>query len=305
MTNLKGHISVLTANLIYGLNYVIAKDIMPEYFSPLAIIFVRVLGTVLPFWILWFFFVREKVEKKDLLKIAFCALFGIGINQIMFFVGLNLTTPINSAIIMTVNPVFVLIFAAILIQERITFLKIAGIVCACAGAVLLILKGGGLSFESNTLLGNFLTLINAISFALYLVLIKPLTLKYHPLTIMFWVFFFGLLYILPVCSYDFFTTDFSRVPFSAWSSLAYIVIAATFLGYLLYNFALRALSPTTTSSYIYLQPLFTVIIALIMGKDSLGIYEITAAALIFSGVFLVSIYHKKLINPDRLPDRSS
>ncbi len=195
--NLKSHFALLGANTIYGLNYVIAKGIMPDYMMPKAIIFIRVSITVIVFGILHFIMPKEKVEKRDLFKMALCAIFGVAINQILFFEGLNLSTPINASIIITVIPVLILIFAHYILKERITALKVFGIILGAAGALIVILSAGKGDFKSATMLGNLLIFINALSWALYLVLIKPLMEKYDSLTVMKWVFFFGLIIIFP------------------------------------------------------------------------------------------------------------
>ncbi|MBI5219446.1 MAG: EamA family transporter [Bacteroidia bacterium] len=289
---IKGHAAVFSSNLIYGLNYVIAKGIMPGYLTPRSIIFIRVSGAMILFWIIDGIFVKEKIEKKDLLKIAFYSVFGIAVNQIMFFEGLNLTTPINSSIIMTITPILVLALSFFIIKDTITVVKIAGILAGVAGAIMLILKTGEVSFNSNTFTGNLFTFINATSFGLYLVLIKSMAEKYNPVTLMKWLFTFGFILITPFCLSNFIHSDFHSIPLSIWLSILYVVIAATFLGYLLYNYALVVLSPAATSSYIYLQPAIATIVALILGKDTLGWQEIVSGLLIFLGVFMVS-YQKK------------
>jgi len=171
---IKGHIAVFSTNIIYGLNYVIAKGIMPDYFTPRAIIFIRVFVCMILFWLTSLIFQKkkEKVSSEDLLKLAIFSVFGIALNQIMFIEGLNLTTPINSAIIMTVTPILVLALSFFIIKDLITWYKVLGILLGASGAVLLILKTGEVSFSSATFLGNLFTFINASSFALYIVLIK-------------------------------------------------------------------------------------------------------------------------------------
>ena len=295
---IKGHTAVFSTNLIYGLNYVIAKGIMPDYFAPGAIIFIRVSVCMFLFWLTSLIFQtkKEKVSQGDLLKIALFSVFGIALNQIMFFEGLNLTTPINSAIIMTVTPILVLALSFIIIKDSITWYKVLGIMLGASGAIMLILKTGEVSFSSATFLGNLFTFINASSFALYLVLIKSLSDKYSPLTLMKWVFTFGFILVVPFCIIPFIQTDFHNIPIQIWASLAFVVIGATFLGYLLYNYALVTLSATATSSYIYLQPAIATVVAIILGRDTLGIPEVISGLMIFTGVYLVSFIHKRVRN---------
>jgi drug/metabolite transporter (DMT)-like permease len=282
------HIALLCANFIYGANYVIAKGIMPDYFPPRAIVFIRIFGALILFWLFGLFTKKEKVNRKDLFKLAFCAVFGVALNQTIFFEGLNLTTPINSSIIMTINPILVLVFSYFIIKDKITLYKIIGIVAGGGGAALLILNQGNVSFSSDTFVGNLFIVVNASSFALYLVLIKPLMIKYSPWTILKWIFLFGFIYILPFSLHKIYSTDFNSIPNTAWFSILYIVLGPTFLGYLLYNFALKRISPLIAGTYIYLQPLFASIIAISIGQDVLSFNAILSAILIFAGVYFVS-----------------
>jgi drug/metabolite transporter (DMT)-like permease len=285
---LTAHLAILGANTIYGLNYVIAKGIMPDFMQPRAIIFLRGVGAVLLFWIIGKFFPKERPVIKDMLRLALAAFFGVFTNQVLFFEGLNLTTPINASIIVTVIPVLVLVFARMLLKERITSTKVIGIVLGATGASIVILTGGAISLSSDTFIGNVLVFINAAAFAAYLVLVKPMMLKYHPITVIKYIFLFGAIYIIPVSVGKFFETDFASIPFKIWGSVAYVIIGTTALAYLLNNYSLRILSPTITGTYIYLQPVLASIAAIAVGMDTLNATEVFAAFLIFSGVYFVS-----------------
>ncbi len=280
--------SIIAANVIYGVNYVVAKAIMPIYFSPLSIIFLRIAGTIIITLFIYLLFVKEKVNKRDYLRLIIASLFGISLNQIMFFEGLNLTTPIDSAIIMTVSPIMVLIFSFIILKERITLLKVIGIFLGITGALMIILGKGAISLNSNTFTGNTLIFINATSFALYLIIIKPLMNKYHPITIMLWLFTLGFVFSLPFTIKPIINTNFYNIPPKIWFGLAYIIIGSTFLGYLLYNYSLRVLSPTVVSFFIYLQPLFSTITTMIVFNQNPSIIDIISASLIFTGIWFVS-----------------
>lgn len=286
--NIKAHFALLGANTIYGLNFVIAKGIMPDFMMPRAIIFLRVLITVGVFGILHFIFPKEKVDKRDLFKLFICAFFGVAINQILFFEGLNLSTPINASIIVTVIPVLILVFAHYILKERITTIKVIGIVMGAAGAVIIILSAGNGKFDTSTLLGNFLIFINATSWALYLVLVKPLMQRYESVTVMKWVFFFGLIIIFPFTFTSFTGTSFSTIPPRIWFSIAFIIFGATILAYYLNNYSLKSVSPSINGIYIYLQPLIAAVVAVLYGKDHLTVSKILAAVLIMGGVYFVT-----------------
>ncbi len=290
---LLAHIALFFVNLIYALNYTIAKDVMPDYINPSGFILLRVTGGVTLFFIAYVFFIRESVEKKDLIRLALCGLFGVAINQLFFFEGLNLTTPINAAIIMTVNPILVIIISALLIGERITMRKIFGIFFGIVGASTLILNSGDISFDNNFFLGNILVFINATSYAIYLVLVKTLMTKYNPLTVMFFVFTFGLLFVVPFGYRDLLSIDIATFTNDIYLKVAFVVICTTFLAYLFNAFALKSLNPSVVSIYIYLQPVLASIIAISFSSDSIDFTKVVSSIFIFIAVFLVSIPTKK------------
>ena len=246
------HIALFIVNLIYALNYTIAKDVMPGYIEPSGFILLRVLCGVFLFYFFYFLFIKESVEKKDFFRLALCGLFGVAINQLFFFEGLNLTTPINAAIIMTVNPVLVIIISALLIGEKITVKKIIGIVLGIIGAGALILNSGSVSFDNDFFIGNILVLINATSYAIYLVLVKGLMKKYNPLTVMFFVFLFGLFFVLPFGYQDLNSINLDSFTNDIYLKILFVVVCTTFIAYLLNAFALKSLNPSIVSIYIYI-----------------------------------------------------
>ena len=293
-SKVKAHLAILTANLIYGLNYVIAKGIMPDYMSPRAIILLRVVVASAVFWLFAWLFKNEKVARKDLMRMLWLALFGVAINQIMFFEGLNLTTPINSSIIMVGVPIAVLFFSFLFLKEKLDSFKILGIVLGSVGALWLILRNGEISFNSATFTGNLLMVVNVTSYAFFLVMVKPLMKKYSPITIMKWVFTFGMIYVVPFSFGRFIATDFKAIPWNIWLSIAYVVFFTTVLAYFLNNYSLKTVSPVVNSVYIYLQPFLATVVALATGKDVLTVTEVVASALIFLGVYFVSIHGLKI-----------
>lgn len=289
------HIALIIVNLIYALNYTIAKDIMPEYIQPSGFILLRVIGGSILFFLTYLFFVKERVKKKDFFRLMLCGLFGVAINQLFFFEGLNLTTPINAAIIMTISPVLVIITSAIIIKEKITVRKIIGIFLGLIGACILILNSGDISFKNDFFTGNILVLINATSYAIYLVLVKTLMKRYNPITVMFYVFIFGLIFVLPFGIDEIQKIDLTTFHEEIYLKIGFVVICTTFIAYMFNAFALKSLNPSVVSVYIYLQPLLASLIAIALNSDSLSLVKILSAIFIFSAVFLVSIPSKKVI----------
>ena len=289
----KIHSALLIVALLYGANYSIAKVAMPTYIGPFGIIFIRVIFGTLLFFIFDLLIGGEKIKyKRDYLRLAGLSLIGITINQLMFFKGLNLTTPISASVIMTSSPIIVLIASYFILKERITINKMLGIALGATGAILMI-GIDGFSLSSDTFLGNFFVLINAISFSTYLVLVKPLMMRYKPLTIIKWVFFFGMIVVIPIGLKEFLLVDWYSFPAEAWYSLLYILLGTTFLAYLLNTWALQFVSPSVVGYYIYLQPVFATLVAFGIRGDRITIDEILYASLIFVGVYLVSIRKSK------------
>ena len=283
------HISLFVANLIYAINYTFAKDVMPDFIQPSEFILLRVTGAVTLFSLFYFLFVNEKVEKKDVIRLAICGIFGVAINQLLFFKGLNLTTPINAAIIMTINPVLVIIMSALILFEKINLRKGIGIALGLIGASNLILNGGDVSGNTNFMLGNMFVFINAASYGLYLVLVKPLMHKYNPITVMFYVFAFGLFYVLPFGYNELLVVDWASFPTIIIWEVLFVVVFTTVIAYLLNSLALKSLNPSTVSIYIYLQPVLATLFAIFRGSDSLDKIKIISAIIVFVGVYLVSV----------------
>lgn len=284
----KAHISLFIAQVIYALNYSIAKDVMPNYVKPFGVVMMRILGAFILFWTLSFFLKTEKVDKADLKKMALLAVFGVVVNQAFFIYGLSLTKPINSAIIMISNPIAVMLFTIFMFKEKITTLKLTGLGLGIAGALTLLLFKGSFSFGSETIAGDMMTLINSLSWGVFVVMAKPYMIKYHTVTVMKWVFLFGLIYFSPIGAPYLLEVQWSQLPPNIIFGLFFIVFATTFLAYLLNMYALKALSSSVVSMYIYFQPFLATLFAVWFGKDEITPIKIVAAVLIILGVYLAS-----------------
>ena len=284
----RAHLSLIAITLIFGLHYSIAKGLMPGYLHPLQLLFLRSLGGLILFWIFHKLFIREKVEKKDLLILALCGLTGFALNQAFFYVGLNLTTPVDASLIHVLNPILVMLFAGIIIREKITWIKIAGIALGGGGALVLILYGKSVNMSTNSFAGNICIFLNMVFYALYLVLLKPMAVKYHPITILMWVSLFGFIFILPVCLKGITDIHLQDLPAGAWLAIGYVVVFNTFLAYILINVAMKVLNASAVSYYSYLQPIIASVASISLGNEILTIPKVFAALLIFAGVFLVN-----------------
>ncbi len=287
--------AAIGATTIYGLNHTIAKGVMPTYVNPFGLVVLRVIGAAFLFWIVSFFGPKEQINKKDYLRIFVCAILGMGLNMLAFFKGLALSTPINSAVLLTITPIMVLILSTILIKEKINWQKITGIVIGLAGALGLILFANEIRQDApNIPLGNFYILLNAILYGSYLIVAKTLIEKYHPFTFMKWLFSLGIIICLPFGYHEFVEIEWAQLPFEAIWRIAFVVIGTTFCTYLFNIFALTQLKASTVSAFIYVQPLLGILYAVITGQDQLTTVKIVAACMVFLGVYLSS---KKVTPP--------
>jgi drug/metabolite transporter (DMT)-like permease len=283
------HLALLTVNVAYGLNFVIAKDVMPAYILPSGFILIRVIGATFLFWALHAFYKQEKIDRADFPRLVAGGLFGVAANQLLFFAGLNLSTPINASIIMTATPITVLLMGIIFLRERITVLKTIGVLTGAAGAVSLIVfsRGGG-DFSSRTVLGNTFIMLNAFSYAVFLIISKPLMQKYQPLTVIKWVFLFGFCFVLPFGAGDLLQVEWTALPADIVAKVIFIILAVTFVTYLLNMYALKYVNSSVVSIYIYVQPVVASLHAIYAGKDQLTWLMVACCLAIFTGVMMVS-----------------
>lgn len=262
---------------------------MPTYVKPFGFIFIRVTGAAILFWGISFFGPKEKIERRDWLRILVCAILGMVINMLAFFKGLDLSTPINSAVLVTITPIIVVVLSALLIKEKITLLKGSGVFLGFIGALALVLFGAEIRQDApNIPLGNTLFILNATSYGAYLIVAKSLIEKYHPFTLMKWLFTIAVIINLPITYSEFSEIQWSQMPLEVYGVIAFVVIGTTFLTYLFNIYALTQLKASTLGAFVYIQPLIGILFALITGKDYLTLIKTLAIGLVLIGVYLAS-----------------
>lgn len=287
---IKAHLALLGANLFYGAGFTVAKIVMPSLIQPKGFILIRVAVVTILFWLSYFggknF--RTKIDRKDWRTLILCAIFGVATNQLLFFQGLNLTSPIHASLMMLSTPILVSLFAVYALHEKLSVNKIIGLILGVSGAVILVLMGGKDKVATNALLGDVFVLMNATSYAIYLVIAKPLMTKYRPIIVIRWIFLLGLLVVFPFGIREFTEINWHMFSFKEYAAVAFIVICCTFFTYLWNIYALRILSPATAGAYIYLQPVFAALIAVFFYFEHLSWTKVIASIFIFAGVYFVS-----------------
>jgi drug/metabolite transporter (DMT)-like permease len=288
-TTTKAHIAVLFTNLFFAGNYSLVKLISPHPIGPFAINLTRAAISLVLFWIVWLLgSTPARIERKDWGRFVLCAVTGIAVNQMLFIKGLTMTSTVHAALLTLVTPIVVTLFALWVLKERFTFSKAAGLSLGIGGAVFLILQREAGQHATNYLLGDTLIIINAISYSLYFILVKPLMARYSALHVIRWVFTLGFFMMLPFCWSQTVAIPWSGLTWLQWSALLYVGIAGTFLAYYFNIYGIGKLGASVTGSYIYTQPVFAVAIAIFALGESVTWQKLLAALLIFAGVFLVN-----------------
>jgi drug/metabolite transporter (DMT)-like permease len=287
-------IALFVVNLIYGVNYVVAKGLMPDVIGPSGFILLRILGATILFWSMRAIS-PERVASSDLLRLFWCALFGVALNQLMFFHGLMRTSAVHASIIMVATPILVLVISGWIISERITWMKLSGVILGAIGACLLIIMRNA-GEEGASLIGDLCILINASSFALYLVMVKPLMQKYTAVTVMSWTFLFGGVLVLPIGAQELLAVKWSAITTAQAWSITFVVVMVTFVAYLLNTWALRWVNPSVVGMFIYLQPILATALSMAMLQSGLpNAVQWISAACVFFGVHLVNRADRKSV----------
>lgn len=284
---IRAHLFLWLLTIILGFNYTIAKMVMPGYLSASTIIWIRMSSTML-FFLLFILLARRSfyIEKQDYSRLFLCALFGVTINQLCFYEGLSRTLPINASLMMAVVPITVFVLSAIFLKEKITWIRISGLLLSACGAIYLLLHSKG-TFN-GLFIGDLLIVSNAISYGIFLLIVRPLMVKYDSASVIFWIFLIGMILSFPYSYSKYEQPQWELIPLQAWLALSYVIVFATILNYYLSIDVLKDVSPAVSSIYVYIQPVITAAVAIYFLSDVLDIQKLFSSIAILAGVYLVS-----------------
>lgn len=288
--NLKGHMALLGANVIFGLNAPIAKSVLNAgYLNASSLSFLRMAGAGVLCWIASLMAQKEKIRKKDILTLVIASLLGIVLNQFGFMVGLSMTSPVDALILETQVPIVTMLLAAVFLREPITFKKAFGVAVGASGALLLIFPAVQQGTAAGgTVKGNLIVMASGVAYSLYFTIFRDLIKRYSPITLMKWMFLFSTIMCAPVCYDDMMQIDLVSFTWDIYLMMAYVIGFATFLAYILLPVGQKRLRPTVVSMYIYAQPVVATSVAVLIGQDRFGWEKGIAAVLVFLGVYLVT-----------------
>jgi drug/metabolite transporter (DMT)-like permease len=242
------------------------------------------------FWLLYALKPNTKagIQKKHIGLLVICALTGIVINQILFVKGTALTNAIHASLLSLCTPIVIFCIGIFWYKQKVVGYKVIGLCLALLGAIVLIFYRVGFTNDGSTVLGDVLIIINACSYALYLVLAKSLMQHYKPIHVTRWIFLIGCCLIVPFGFNDFTQVQWQLFTPSHWWALGFVVMGATFLSYLIMVYGISKLGSETVGMYIYTQPVFATIASYVLFNHSLNLQKIMAAILIFIGLYLVN-----------------
>jgi len=289
--SITGHAAALIAYAIFGFNIIVCKDLTSGHLiPPLGIFTLRSLIAGALFWLVSAFLPKEKVDRKDFIKIFAASLLGFFTCQVTFLVGIPYITPMDCSILTAMSPIYTMAIAALVIKEPITWKKAGGVAISFAGIIYLIVSRvatpGGVT--ESTPFGIFMIILNSLSFSMYLGIFKPLIAKYSAVTFMKWIFLFSACVATPFSVKGLINVEWTAIPSIQYAELAYLIICATFITYFLIPVAQRRIRPTLVSMYSYVQPIIAIVISIAIGTDVLTWQKVLAATMVFGGVIIVS-----------------
>lgn len=284
----KAHLALLCTNLFFAINFTAIKYIINEGFAkPFAINIVRVGVSSILLWLLIFLKpVKTIIQKRDIGRFVLCALLGVAINQLLFVKGLSLTWSIHASLLMLSTPILITIIAAWILKEKLTSIKILGLLSGIVGAAILVSSRENAGNPTEVLVGDMMILANAIAYTIYFVLVKPLMKTYDPIAIIRVIFTMGFFMMLPFCWQEFREVQWNSYTPLAWLNFGIVVLLGTFLAYLFNVYGIKILGAATAGNYIYSQPFFAATIAIFILGESVSMVKVVAAIFIFAGVYL-------------------
>ena len=285
-----GHLACFVAYAIFGFNIIVCKDLTSgQLISPLSIFCLRSIGAGALFWLISLFAPKEKIERKDYVKIFAASLLGFFVCQISFLIGLPHITPMDCSVLSAISPIYTMIIAAIVLKEPLTLQKIAGVIISFLGIIYLIVsRTAAAGVAETTLFGIIMIIFNSLSFSLYLGIFKPLIGKYSVITFMKWIFLFAFVVSMPFSAKEIITLNWSTIPTIQLAELTYLIFCATFITYFLIPLGQKRIRPTLVSMYSYVQPIIAIVISISIGMEMLTWQKLLAAIMVFGGVVVVS-----------------
>jgi drug/metabolite transporter (DMT)-like permease len=276
---------LILTTFFWGSSWVVVKQLSSEL-DPILIAILR-FALVSVFFLpvaIWLHRKGERIEKRDWGAIVSLALFGVMLLYILQYYGVSLTSTINASLMVSFNPATTLILSSIFLKEKIEKKKIVAIIIAFFGAFLVISNGNMLGTNIKDIAGSLLSLGSTISWAAYTILNKRALKKYSPLFITVYTSIIGLILLLPFALLSSPAQVLALSPYG-WAGLLWLAITCTIFGYSIWSYTLGRIDASSTAIFIYLVPIFAVVLSYLFRGESITLYTIFGGLLIFAGVY--------------------
>ena len=288
VTKIKLYILVGTLIAIWCGNF-IALKVCLRAMSPLGVTSFRTTAAAIILYVIH----RLKKDKQGIhglkmgdyiffFKLAFL---GLVLNQLLFITGLHFTTVAHSAVIVTVAPLFTMLFAWMQGQEKLTPIRILGMSLSIVGIVCLNLDHD-LRFHTEYLVGDLLTFCGSVAFAYYTVLSKEGSVRYSPVPSTAFTYFAGACLLFPLGLPSFLSFSSTALTWNVVASFLYVAVMASVLAPLIFYYALRHMSASRFASLTYLQPVVTTVSSTYILSEKLTANFVIGGCLVLSGVLL-------------------
>ena len=272
--------------LFFATLAIAGKIALRELSSP-ALVLVRVGGAALVFFAIHRLTTNEKIrDRRDYFLLALYSVLGVSLNQLLYLAGLERTTATTAQMFIVAGPAITLAVAMMRGVERGTPLKWTGIVLAAGGALTLVA-----AVPANNRLGNLFILTNVVIYSVYLVLARGIVRRYHPLTVITWMFVFGVIVLAPVGAAPL-IRELPELSLEGWLAVAWIIALPTVAAYYLNVWALLHVESSIVSTFVYLQPVLTALMAISILGERPSARLIPSAVLIAAGV-AVTIHEQR------------
>jgi drug/metabolite transporter (DMT)-like permease len=294
LTSRSVFVALLLVQVMFSTLPIAAKLALREVSSP-TITLIRVTIAALVFVAIHALTIKEKItDRRDYFRLAYYSVIGVSANQLLYVTGLSMTTATAAQMLITGGPAVTLLVAILLGKERGTRAKWFGIALAGTGALSMV---GVASLEGGAL-GNIIIVVNMVGYSLYLVSARDILHRYHPLTVMKWIFIFGAIGLLPFGVAPV-MNELPATSLTTRLTLIWIIVFPTVIAYYLNMYALTHVESSVVSTFVYLQPVMTALMAMPILGERPSLRMLPAATLIFAGVAVAIAAARR---PDHKPD---
>lgn len=290
-----GVLCALAATLIWSTNFVLARGVN-DLVPPVTLAFLRWTVAVLALAPFASGTLRREwpLIKENVKYLLFCGILSVTLYNTLIYIAAHTTVTVNLAVINESTPLFIIIFAWLLLGEKFTPLKAVGVATTTFGVLLLISNGDinnllNLSFR----LGDLWVLAAAIVFGIYSILIQKRPAKMSLVTFIFSTFVLGWILLIPFFCWETVVTEAVIYDLKLISVIFYLGIFASIIAYVAWTRAVQIIGPARSALIYYLLPVFSGLQAIIFLDEPLKVIHVISFLLIIGGVILANQLEKK------------